>query len=326
VCTELLVQGHAVSLPGVVVLGIAVGIVAGLFGVGGGFLLTPLLNVVFGVPLPIAVGTGLSLIVGTSLPALLRHRAEGQGELRFDLLMLPGSLLGVEAGARTLDVLSELGAVSIAGRTFPAAAFVVQSGYVLLLGTAAAVFWRQGRRESTDRPGPPTRGPLARWSFPPRIDLPTVQIAGVATLPIAYLGLGLGFLAGLLGIGGGVALMPIMVYGYGFPLRQAAGTGILVLFVSASVGTFLHALRGHVHLGLVAALLVGASLSAQAGVLATRRLSVTTLRRLFAAVLVAAAAAVVWNLLRSMELGPSVSVFLPASAWLVHAQAAPHPG
>jgi hypothetical protein len=81
-----------------------------------------------------------------------------------------------------------------------------------------------------------------------------------------------------------------------------------------------------VHLGLVAALLVGASLSAQAGVLATRRLSVVTFCRLFAAVLVAAAAAVVWNLLRSMDLGPSVSVFLPASAWLVHAQAAPHPG
>ena len=119
----------------------------------------------------------------------------------------------------------------------------------------------------------------------------------------ALIGLASGFLAGLLGIGGGVALMPVLIYGYGFPLRQAAGTGILVLVASAALGTFLHALQGHVHLGLVAALLVGASLSAQAGVLATRRLSVRTLRRLFAGVLLAAAAAVVWHLLRQSRGG-----------------------
>jgi uncharacterized membrane protein YfcA len=97
--------------------------------------------------------------------------------------------------------------------------------------------------------------------LPARIDLPVVHMQGVPALPIAYVGLGLGFLAGLLGIGGGVALMPILVYGYGFRLRQAAGTGVLVLVLSAGLGTFVHALRGNVHLGLVAALLVGASLT-----------------------------------------------------------------
>jgi uncharacterized protein len=294
---ELWVHAQPVPLPGIIALGIAVGFVSGLFGVGGGFLLTPLLNVVFGVPLPVAVGTGLALIVGTSLPALLRHQSQGQGELRFDILMLAGSLLGVDAGARALDTLSRLGAISMAGRTFPAAALVVQSGYVFLLAGAATLFWRQ-RLAGANLPGAGRPGPLARWSFPPRVDLPAVQLRGVAVLPIAYLGFGLGFLAGLLGVGGGVALMPVLIYGYGFPLRQAAGTGILVLVASAALGTFLHARQGHVHLGLVAALLVGASLAAQAGVLATRRLSVSTLRRLFAGVLLAAAAAVVWHLLK----------------------------
>jgi uncharacterized membrane protein YfcA len=287
------IEGYGVALPGLLLLGIAAGLVAGLFGVGGGFLLTPLLNVVFGVPLPIAVGTGLALMVGTSIPALLRHRAEGQGELRFDLVMLAGSLLGVYAGTRTLDVLGRLGSISVFGRTLPAAAVAIQGGYVLLLAGAAALFWRQGRETgaATDAPGP-----LARWSFPPRIDLPRVHLRQVAILPIAYLGFVLGFLAGLLGIGGGVALLPVLVYGYGFPLRQAAGTGILVLVVSASAGTFLHALRGHVHLGLVAVLLIGASLSAQVGVLASRRLPVRLLRRLFTVVLMASAAAVSWKL------------------------------
>lgn len=296
---ELWVHGHAVSLPGVVALGIVVGLVAGLFGVGGGFLLTPLLNVVFGVPLPVAVGTGLALMVGTSLPALLRHRKEGQGELRFDLLMLAGSLVGVHAGARALDALSRLGTVSVAGLTLPAAALAVQSGYVLVLGGAAAVFWRQGGARSFEPLMFVRRGPLARWRVPPLVELPAVPLRDVSVLPIAYLGLAMGFLAGLLGIGGGVALMPVLIYGYGFPLRQAAGTGVLVLTASAALGTFLHALRGHVHLGLVAALLIGASVSAQLGVLATKRLSVSVLRRLFSAVLIAAASAVVWNVLRT---------------------------
>jgi uncharacterized membrane protein YfcA len=289
---HLIVQGHAVSLTGVIALGVAVGFVAGLFGVGGGFLLTPLLNVVFGVPVPVAVGTGLALMVGTSLPALLRHRALRQGELRFDLLMLPGSLLGVDAGARCLRWLSALGTTSLFGHRLPLASLVIQGGYVILLASVAGVFWRGGRA------GGPT-APMARWSFWPRLDLPAVHLHDVAALPIAYLGLVLGFLSGLLGIGGGVALMPIIVFGYGFPIRQAAGTGILVLTASVSLGTFLHALHGNVHLGLVAALLVGASLSAQVGALTTQRLSSQTLRRAFALLLVAAAAAVAWNLLRA---------------------------
>jgi uncharacterized membrane protein YfcA len=270
-------------LLGVVALGLVVGFIAGLFGVGGGFLLTPLLNVVFGVPVPVAVGTGLALMVGTSLPALLRHRALRQGELRFDVLMLPGSLLGVDAGARCLH-----------GHQLPLASGVIQGGYIVVLAAVALVFWRSGG--AADR-GAPRTAPMARWSFPPRVDLPAVNLRDVAALPIAYLGLVLGFLSGLLGIGGGVALMPIIVFGYGFPLRHAAGTGILVLTATVALGTFLHALHGDVHLGLVAALLVGASLTAQLGALATRRLSPRTLRRSFALLLLAAAAAVSWNLL-----------------------------
>jgi uncharacterized membrane protein YfcA len=300
----LWVGGHPVSLPGLLLLGLVVGLVAGLFGVGGGFLLTPLLNVVFGVPLPIAVGTGLALIVGTSVPALLRHRAERQGELRFDLVMLAGSLLGVDAGTRAMDRLSSMGSIALSGRTVPAATVVVQLGYILLLAGAAAMFWRQGGSGSGGHVVA-VPGPLARWSFPPRIDLPAVPLRGVAILPIAYLGFVLGFLAGLLGVGGGVALLPILVYGYGFPMRQAAGTGILVLVASASVGTVLHAVRGHVHLGLVAALLVGASLSAQVGVLLGRRVSTRAMRRLFTGVLLAAAGAVLWKLLLVAGVAPA---------------------
>src|SRR4051812_18114246 len=107
------IDGHAIPIALLAVLGVGVGYVAGMFGIGGGFLMPPLLVALFRVPLPIAVGTGLCQMIGTSLVSFLRHRDLRQGEPRVDLLMLPGSLLGVELGARVLTALGRAGDVRI---------------------------------------------------------------------------------------------------------------------------------------------------------------------------------------------------------------------
>src|SRR5690606_6840134 len=86
------VQGHAISLLGLVTLGSLVGVVAGMFGVGGGFLLVPLLHVFLGVPLPAAVAAGLCQTIATGLGAWMRYRSMGHAETRFDLLLLGGSI------------------------------------------------------------------------------------------------------------------------------------------------------------------------------------------------------------------------------------------
>ncbi|HEV7734897.1 MAG TPA: sulfite exporter TauE/SafE family protein [Candidatus Binatia bacterium] len=296
----LVVDGHAVWLPGVAVLGVVVGYVAGMFGVGGGFLLTPLLAVVFGVPLEIAVGTGLCQMIGTSVAALIRHRQMGQGEIRFDLIAVVGSVLGVEAGARTLDALSALGAVHVGVGSVSVVRLVADGGYVVVLLTAAIMFGRGGRGalESTAHV---RRGPLARVRVPPFVDLPAVPLRRVSATLIAYVGLGLGFLSGFLGIGGGIALLPVLVYGFGFPMRQAAGTGIVMLCATATVGTVVHALRGHVDLELAMVLLIGATISAQLGARASRSLGVRTLRRLFAGLILVTIATIVWDLVRRLS-------------------------
>lgn len=292
------VAGHPVSLLAVVALGVGVGYVAGMFGVGGGFMLTPMLHVALGVPLPIAVGTGLCQMVGTALAALLRHRRVGQGEIRFDLLMLPGSVVGVDAGARALAALSRMGEVHLWGRSVPTVILVAQLSYAALFLTVAVVFWIQGRAPGAHLS--PRPGPLVRFRLGPRVDLPSASLRSVSAILIAYLGLASGFLSGLLGIGGGVALMPVLIYGFGFSIRQAAGTGIFVLFCSAVAGTMVHGLRGNVHLGLAMAILVGSSLSAQAGALATRRLPPPVLKKSFALVILLAVAAIVFDLWRRL--------------------------
>jgi hypothetical protein len=293
------VAGHAVSVPGVVLLGIVVGLAAGMFGVGGGFLLTPLLSVFFGVPLPIAVGTGMCQMVGTALAALIRHRKLGQGERRFEILMLAGSLLGVTAGASTVVALHAAGVVDVGGSRLPLVTLVLGLSFIVFLLASATVFWRQGRHGVEDLEYV-RRGPLARVALPPLVDLPAVPLSRVSAPLVAYVGLGLGFVSGLLGVGGGVAMMPLLVYGFGFPIRQAAGTGIALVMVTAAAGTLVHARAGNVDLGLAMLLLVGSSVSAQVGAGLTRRLPARTLRRIFAAIVVATSIAVAWDLVRKL--------------------------
>ena len=293
------VAGQPVSLSALLVLGGMVGLLAGMFGVGGGFLLTPLLSVVLGVPVPIAVGTGLCQMVGTATVALLRHRKLRQGETRVGALMVAGSVVGVATGARTVAFLESLGDVRVGDRPIALVTLVVYLAFALFLSLSAVAMWRSGTGR-VDELEYVRRGPLARLRIWPAVDLPNVPLSRVSALVIAYSGLGLGFLSGLLGVGGGIAMIPLLVYGFGFPIRHAAGTGISVMVVTAAAGTVVHSFQGHVHLGMTMVLLVGSSISAQFGALLTHRLPAAVLRRGFVTLIVAAAVAVVWDLVRRL--------------------------
>ncbi len=292
---------------GVVVLGCIVGLVAGLFGIGGAFLLTPLLAVVFDVPMPIAVGTGLCLMVGTATSAVLRHRRLGQGEWRFDALMMGGAVVGVLLGSRVVTYLEGMGQIQFGDASIPAVRLVLSLVYIAFLALTAFTLFKRGRDKSQGQGQDEgrgaealafvRRGPFARVRIPPLVDLPAIPLSRVSATVVAYVGLGMGFLSGLLGIGGGAALMPIMLYGFGFPLRQAAGTGIFVLLASALVGTGIYAVEGYVDLRLAMALLVGSTVFAQVGAQLTHRLPVAFLRRGLAGIIVATIAVLAWDLI-----------------------------
>lgn len=287
--------GSEVSLLAVAGLGCTVGMVAGMFGVGGGFLLVPLLHVFVGVPLPLAVGAGLCQTVATALGSLLRYRTMGHAETRFDVLLLGGSLLGVDAGTRLLHALTGLGTVDILGKPLPILRVVITACYVVLFLVMAGILWLKSTPEA-DAVGEP--GPLARLRLPPLVGLPVAGISGVSAPLVAYIGFGNGVLAGMLGIGGGIVLIPIMLYGFGFNIRKTAGTGIVVVLAVAIIGTIQHGRLGNVHLGLAATLMIGSALAAQVGANLTRSLPASLLRRGLAAVLVLANVALVFKLLR----------------------------
>lgn len=289
-----LVLGDAVVwLPGVALLGVAVGLIAGMFGVGGGFLLVPLMHVTLGVPLRFAVGAGLCQTIATALGAQLRYRTMGHAESRLDLMLLGGSLLGVDAGTRLLALLGGLGTWTIAGRTMPAVRVVMTASYAAIFLIMAWVMWTKPVPDDDEELAP---GPLARLGIPPRADFPVAGLRGVSGPLVGVIGFANGVFAGMLGIGGGILLIPIMLYGFGFNIKKAAGTGIVIVLAVAAIGTVQHARLGNVHLGLAMTLGVGAALSAQVGASLTRSLSARALRRGLAVALIATVASLVVKL------------------------------
>ncbi len=284
----LTVGGVEVAILGLAALGSGVGLVAGMFGVGGGFLLIPLLHVLLGVPLPIAIGSGLCQTIATALGSLVRYRRFGHAETRFDLLLIGGSIPGVTLGTMLLTALGGMGSLSVFGKEIPATQVIVSSCFLVLFSGIALLLWLRAPGSSERNITP---GPLARIRIPPYVDLPVAGLHKVSAPFTCYLGLCVGTLSGLLGIGGGIVLMPIMLYGYGFSIRKAAGTGIVVVLVVAVIGTVQHARLGNVHLGLATILMIGSASAAQIGASLTQRLPATVLRRGLAGIVVAANAA-----------------------------------
>lgn len=289
------VGGIQVALAAVIALGSAVGFIAGMFGVGGGFLLIPLLHVVLNVPLHLAVGAALCQTIAISLGSFLRYRHMGHAETRLDFLLLGGSILGVLAGSELHHYLSQRGTTVLLGKVIPIADVIVSSVFTLLLFAVAVLLWFKEAASTDDEIQP---GPLARVRLPPYVDLPVAGLTSVSAPLVLGIGLCLGTFSGLVGIGGGVVLMPIMLYGFGFNIRKAAGTGIAMILVVALLGTLRHSLAGNVHLGLAMTLMIGSALAAQVGAGITRTLHPTLLRKALAAIIVAANLALLLKVFR----------------------------
>ena len=287
------VAGHAVFLPALALAGLGVGFVAGMFGIGGGFILTPLLTIGFGIPAPIAVGSSLCQKIGTSAGSLLKYRQYRYGEPRIDWIMMGGSLVGTYAGTAALRALDRKGVVF--GHV-PLVNFTIELVYVAMLVATVVATARTIGTSKRDRTVP---GPLARIRFPPQIRLPAVGLQ--VSVPIAvYVGFVTGALSGLLGISGGVALLPVLIYGYGLSMRDAAGTGLIMLLVTVIAGTAEQAWHNQVDLRVALGVLAGSAVGAQLGARATHVWSGRSLRLALCALLSTVAAAILAHLILSL--------------------------
>jgi uncharacterized protein len=217
--------------------------------------------------------------------------------------MVGASIFGVDAGTRMLTLLASLGTFTNAhGRPVSIVTLTLEGIYAAMLLFAASMTLNAVRKHGKpSASGVQLSAPLTRLRLPPYIALPSVGIPRVSVIVMAYLGFATGLLSGLLGIGGGVALLPILIYGYGFSIKDAAGTGILLLFATVLVGTFEHALRHNVDLRVALAILAGSSIGSQLGARTTARVSNQVLRVSFAVLLLGTVGAIGIDMIRSLS-------------------------
>jgi len=247
---------------GALVVGAAIGVLTGLFGVGGGFLITPLLNVLLGVPMPIAVGTGAMQILGVSAAGLYRRRRSGETDYKVALVLFGGNYVGVRLGAALLAWLGGLGTVRLNGREVAAVDVTLLVVFaVVLAGIAFSLAFDASRRADDG----PCDGLFAHIHCPPYTEFPTLTRPRLSLVAMSYLGLALGFLTGLLGIGGGVILVPALIYLVGMRAHQAAATSLALIALSSFVAVIIHAGAGNTDLRLAVPLLVGGSVGVQLG-------------------------------------------------------------
>ncbi|MGO8917207.1 MAG: sulfite exporter TauE/SafE family protein [Stellaceae bacterium] len=271
-------------------LGGAVGFLSGVFGVGGGFLLTPLL-IFIGVPQGIAVASSANQLVGASVSGALAHWRRGNIDFHMGIVLLAGGFAGSAVGVWFFALLRRMGQIDIA----------ISLSYTILLGTLGTLMMVESTRAALRlrRPGAGRRKLHQHiWlhGLPFKMRFRRSKLYISALLPLS-LGFFVGVLSAVMGVGGGFVMVPAMIYILGMPTAVVPGTSLFqIIFVAASV-TILQAVEnGTVDAVLALVLLVGGVIGAQLGTRFGTHLRGEQLRALLAILVLAVAAKLAFDL------------------------------
>lgn len=311
------IAGVEIFWPGLIILGLGVGMIGGFFGMGGGWMVTPGLNIL-GFPMAFAIGTDIAQMAGPSLISTLRHGRFGNVDYRLGLIMVVGTVCGFEVGAQTIMWLERLGKVDL----------YVRCAYLVLLALIAWLVFTDiakkrrkerealvaGRKLDALSTGIEWHKRLHKIRIPPVIHFKKAGIRCSAWLPIGVSFL-TGWLAGILGIGGGLIRMPALIYLVGCPTHVAVGTDLFEVAISGLYGAASYSYKGRTELMAALIMLVGAAIGAQIGSVATKYVRGYGIRLFFGFAVVGCAFSIVFKLIAAAN--PGVRSLFDAAATIL---------
>ncbi|MCW5721513.1 MAG: sulfite exporter TauE/SafE family protein [Devosia sp.] len=274
----------SVNLFFLVGIGGAVGFLSGLFGVGGGFLLTPLL-IFSGVPTSVAVASVTGQVVAASTSGALSHYRRGGVDLHLAMYLVLSGILGAFGGVAAFSILRQIGQLDL----------VIALGFLILLGFVGIVMLQEAVRAILkQRQGIVVRERMPHqhsWihGLPWRVRFKKSRLY-ISVLPVLAIGLFIGFVGSLLGIGGGFIMVPALVYLLRVPGNVVIGTSLAQVVAMMAATTVLHAVQSQsVDILLAFCLMVGGTAGAQFGAAAGKHLRGEQLRGLLALLVLAVA-------------------------------------
>ncbi|MCA9057137.1 MAG: sulfite exporter TauE/SafE family protein [Planctomycetaceae bacterium] len=254
--------------------GTLIGFMAGMFGVGGGVLLVPVLHIALGIPIPLAVGSVTCFILGPATTAVLTRRPD-TGLLQLPLILLGGLFCGVITGSEVLVRVRQAGQVTLLGRVIPVPELVVLGSYAVVMAIIAGLAIRDAMLQ---RPAS-RRAPFSRMLLSPVAEIRAISPSRHSIPLLAWTGVAVGFLSGFLGISGGLLLIPVFTSLMGLRLRESVTVSIVIVWLVSLGSTVTHAAHGNIDLRIVMLLLVGGTVGARFGAdvgmhISSRRLKV----------------------------------------------------
>lgn len=294
---EFPIAGVTVDPIALVIIGFLVGILGGFFGVGGGFIATPFMFWI-GVPMNFVIGTDLAHMTGKSIVAFKRHRALGHVDIKLGLIMTSGTFLGVEMGARVIEALEARHSVDVVIGTVYVIILLLVSVFTAYESIRSLRMIQTNKMDVKDVMG--FQGVTRRVQsikIPPMISFPASGIESISLWSVISVGLITGFLAGMLGVGGGFVRMPLLIYFLGVPTHVAVGTDLFGIIFSAGYGTLTHAIKGNVDIIMALMMQTGAAIGAQIGAVSTQYFTGPRIRLLFSVLPLLGAAVVLIKLL-----------------------------
>lgn len=294
-----------VFIPGIVLLGIFVGFLTGLFGVGGGFLLTPALNILFGIPYPIAVGSDLLLIFCTGSVSAFKHWKRKNVDVRLGAILACSAVVGAEAGKRLMDLLEKGGGgseltITILSQEHSLLKLTLDVLFLILLGGVMLTILN----EKPDTETGETNTGISKWlhglKLSPLVSLPASGLTALTCWAPVAIGLLVGIVTGLMGVGGGFIMFPVLVYVIGVPTSIAVGTSAFQILFASGYGSFAHFTASHVEFRLVSMLLCGSMIGVQIGVFAYGRIGNKNIRKYFSFVIALAICMILYSLIKNL--------------------------
>jgi uncharacterized membrane protein YfcA len=306
------VAGIEFSAVLLLLIGFCVGVMGGFFGVGGGWMITPALNI-FGFHMAFAIGTPLASIFGQSLGAVKKHQRMGNVDWKLGLISIFTSVIGLEIGSRAILALEKAGDVGSIVRW--CYIFLLSGLGIYMLYDYFVIHPRQ--LQAMERGKTPNNyvsrskisERLHRINLPPMISFPASDIDGVSIWIILLIFLITGFLSGFMGVGGGFIIIPVLVYLIGLPTTIAVGTSLVTVLFTAAYGCFTYGLKGRVELLAAFIMLIGASIGAQIGATAVKYIKGYGIRLLFAVMIILASFSVATEQIYKITMKPLFQSF-----------------